>query len=245
MKITINPTLDMETLEWVSHDGTYEYFGPLELFQGTSDSAKANEAAQTDFYKSMTQQQQTTFGEDQALFKQIQGITAPILAKGPMQYGFSPEMDALLQANIKDTGAKATANSVNATELAGKQARGGAAAPAGSDEALRAVAETLGNQATATGLQNEKLSGFQAGHQMYGEALGALTNEQSLLNPTGYANATTGAGGAATGAIHLADSERSNLLQSMLGAAVQGATGIATGELGTAMSTVGSGQWGW
>jgi hypothetical protein len=40
MRITINPTLDMETLKWVSNHGTYEYNGPLAKF----DRAGTNEA---------------------------------------------------------------------------------------------------------------------------------------------------------------------------------------------------------
>jgi hypothetical protein len=85
MKITINPALDMETLEWVANGGTYEYDGPLVLFESTSGDAKANEAAQTAFYKSMTTEQATTFGEDQALFNEVQQQSLPILAKGPLQ----------------------------------------------------------------------------------------------------------------------------------------------------------------
>lgn len=245
MKITINPVLDMETLTWVADDGTYEYAGPLVKFESTSSNAKANQAAQAEFYKSMTTEQAETFGEDQSLLQQVQAQTLPILQKGPLQYGYSPQLDALLQSSIKSAGSQATANAVNATELSAKQARGGAPAPAGADAELQDVAETLGGQQTATNLQNEKLSGFQAGNQLYTQALGALTGEQSLLNPAQYATAATGAGSAATNATQLADSERSNLLQSVLGGAVSSVASGLTGGLGTQVSTLGSGNFGW
>jgi hypothetical protein len=245
MKITINPVLDLETLKWVSNDGVYEYNGPLDLFEGTSSDAKANEAAQTAFYQQMTQEQQTAFGEDQGLLNEIQQQTLPILAKGPTQFGYSPQLDSLLQGYIKSTGAAATANSVNATELQQRQATGGAPAPAGSNAELEAVANTLGNQSTATNLENEKLSGYQAGQQLYTQALGALTGEQSLLNPAQYASAATGAGNAATGSINLADSERNNILNSVLGGAVGSVAQGLTGSAGTAVSQLGSGAIGW
>ncbi len=249
MRITINPVLDLETLRWVADDGRHEYHGPIIEFQGPSASAKANEAAQTAFYKQMTQEQQTAFGEDQQLLSEVQQQTLPILAKGPLQYGYSPQLDSLLQGYIKSSGATATANSINATELQQRQATGGAPAPEGSNAEIEAVANTLGNQSTASNLVNEKLSGYQAGRQLYSEALGALTSEQSLLNPSGYAGAATGAGNAATGAINLADSERSNLLQTLAGGALGGlttaATGGATAGLGTAVSKIGSGDFGW
>lgn len=212
---------------------------------GPSAEAKANEAAQTAFYKSMTQEQAATFGESQDLFNQIKGITAPILAKGPNQYGFTPEEDALLRGQIEAGGATATANAVNATQLAARQARGGAPAPTGADAEIEAIARTVGGQGTAKSLAEEKLSGYQAGHQLYSEALNALTGQQQLLSPTSYAGAATGAGESATKAINLADSERSTLLQSLLGGLTQGVMSGVTGGLGTAVSKIGSGDFGW
>ena len=57
MKITINPSLDIETLRWVANDGVFEYFGPLILFGGPSAEAKANVLAQIDDYLELVQPQ--------------------------------------------------------------------------------------------------------------------------------------------------------------------------------------------
>lgn len=48
MKITLNPVLDLESLEWVSNDGTYEYDGPVDQFCGGDALApeKQQEASQ-------------------------------------------------------------------------------------------------------------------------------------------------------------------------------------------------------
>jgi hypothetical protein len=80
-------------------------------------------------------------------------------------------------------------------------------------------------------LSNLKLTGYERGNQLYTQALGALGGVVSAENPNTYATSATGAGDAATKSIELADSERSNLLQSVLGGAVRGGMDIATGGL--------------
>src|SRR5579859_2082559 len=104
---------------------------------GPSAESKANEAAQTSFYKETTAQQKTTFGEQQDLYNRVIAITAPIIAKGPNQYGFTPEVDALLRSNIIDTAERGEANVINATQLAERQKAGGAAVlPSGASAQL-------------------------------------------------------------------------------------------------------------
>jgi hypothetical protein len=244
MRITINPVLDIETLRWVSNDGIYEYDGPVLRFEGESADAKANEAAQTAFYKSVTAQQSQIYGEQQELYNTVIGATAPIIAKGPQQYGYTPAVDALLQTYIKDTGEQAETNTINATELKERQEAGGAAVlPTGANAQIEADVRATGEQSTATNLAQEKLSGYQAGSALYNQALSALSGVTG--NPTQYTSAATGAGTSATGAINLADSERSNLLQTILGGASSAVVGGMTGGLGTAVSKIGSGDFGW
>ncbi|MGD0248919.1 MAG: hypothetical protein ABSB75_07695, partial [Candidatus Limnocylindrales bacterium] len=110
---------------WVANDGTYEYDGPILLFGGPSAESKANEAAQTAFYQQTTQQQQQIYGEQQQLYNTVIGATAPIIAKGPQQYGYTPEVDALLRSTITDTANQATANAITGTQLREQQKTGG------------------------------------------------------------------------------------------------------------------------
>jgi hypothetical protein len=205
---------------------------------GPSASAKANESAQAAFYTQMTSEQTQMFASQTALLSQIQAVSAPILAAGPNQYGFSAAEDAALQDTIINQGAKATADTVNATKLQQTQATGGTnLLPTGAGEELTANAEILGAQSTATNLANEKLAGYQQGNQNYGQALSALSGVAGLESPTSYATAATGAGNASTGATELADSERSTLLSSLLGGVI-GGLGSASSPLNTSGNAV-------
>jgi hypothetical protein len=244
MRITVNPVLDMETLTWVANDGVYDYTGPILLFGGKSAEAKANEAAQQAFYAATTAQQATTFSEQQDLYNSVKAVTAPIIAAGPNQYGYSPAEDALLRSTIEDTASQATANAITGTQLREKQATGGTdVLGTGGSAQLEATANILGEQSKAKQIAQEKLSGYAAGNLNYENALNALSGVTG--SPTAYTSAASGVGQAATGAIQLADSERSTLLSSLLGGAIKGVTEGATGGLGTAVSTLGSGNFGW
>jgi len=222
MRVTINPSLDIATLTWVSDDGTYEYNGPVAELK-VSKEAKANMRAQTAFYQQMTLQQTKMFAAQTDLLNQIKSVTLPILAKGPQQYGFTPEEDAMLRTAITDEGARATANVVGATQLRELQKTGGTQVlPTGASAELEQHARILGAQDTAGRLVAQKLAGFQAGNQLYAQALGALSGVAGFQDPTRYATAAEGAGAGATQAIQLADSQRSSLLGKILGGAATG-----------------------
>jgi hypothetical protein len=209
------------------------------MMGGPSAQAKANEEAQTNFFNQMVAQQNETFGQQQELLTQIKAVAAPILAAGPNQYGFTTAEDQALRTEISNNANAGIANATTAAELRNKQATGGTdVLGTGAQQELAANADILGEQSKAEQLSQEKLAGFQAGSTNYENAVKALSGVAGLQNPTAYAGATTGAGNAATGAINLADSERSQLLNSLLGGAAQGALGVATGGLGNALGTL-------
>lgn len=308
-RFTLNPVLDIETLTWIANDGE-SWEEPRLLLQGPSDEAKQNEAAaaenekaQAAFYKQYTQQQTTTFAEQQDLLSTLKASALPIVAGGVNQYGFSPEEDAtfqslintgadtqeqeiaqqaaieqaslgaqgdVLRSQITDAGSQQAENVINATELAQLQKSGGAALPSGGNTQIEETARVVGAQQTAANiaaeqlqeqqqkygtqltsaqetaaveqarqqqLLNEKISGYSAGGANYSNAINSLTGQAQIANPiqaaqalTSAGNATTGASTASTSAIHLVDSEKSNLLQSILGGAVgAGATALTGG----------------
>jgi hypothetical protein len=232
MRITVDPVMDIETLRWVTPPGrSYEYNGPVILFGGPSDESKANEAAQTAFFKATVEQQKETFGQQQELHDTVMKATVPILQKGPQQYGYTPEVDALLKSTIETGADQATANAVNATELSERQRSGGAQVlPSGANIQIEENARILGEQSKAKQLTAEKLSGYTAGSQLYGEALSALSGVTG--RPTDYSTAASGAGSGATSAINLADSERSTLAADLLKGAVGGAATIGAAYAG-------------
>ena len=199
---------------------------------GPSAQATANSKAQTDFYNQMTSEQNQVFGDQQDLLNSIKAVSLPILQNGPNQYGFTPAEDSLLRGEISSQGAQATTNAVNAQELREKQLAGGASVlPSGANAELETQAQVTGAQSTAQNLMQERLAGYQQGNQNYSQALAALSGNITALAPTSYASATANAGSGATNAINLADSERSNLLSSVLGGVFGGATSMFTGGL--------------
>ena len=231
MKMLRRVVIDIETGQIL--DRVFEnYLGPWAHCGGPSAEAKANENAQTNFYNTMVDEQSETFAQQQDILSQIQAVSAPILAAGPDQYGFTPAEDQALRSSVINNSAQQTQNAVNATELQQKQASGGTPVlPTGAGEEATLQAEELGGQNTANALSQEKLAGYQQGSTNYGQALAALTGNASLLSPTSYAGATSSAGSNATGAIKQADSERSNLLSSILGGVVGAGSSFLSGGL--------------
>jgi len=194
---------------------------------GTSAAASANEKAQTEFYQQMTQEQEQEFGSNTAITAALTKAWEPILAAGPGQLGFTPAENTALRTEITDTGQQATSSAVNATELQLKQAGGGAnVLPTGAGEALTEDATVLGNQGTAEALNQETAADYAQGLTNFNNAASVLSGTASLENPVGYAGAATGAGSSATNAIQLADSEGSQLLNTILGGVAGGVANI-------------------
>lgn len=249
---------------------------------GPSSDAKANEAAQTAFYNQMTQEQSTTFGEQQDILNTLKTEVMPTLKAGPEQYGFSAAEDAtlqglinqqekdvsgsittqgqLLRTGIENQGAIDAANLVSGTELSQLQKSGGTQLPSGGNAQVEEIARDLGAQSTSANINAEKINeanaqttakqqqdqqllaektaGYSAGAQNYAQALGATSGVAQTYNPIGVANSTSNAGSNATSAVHLTDSENSNLLSSVLGGVVGGAANTLTGGLATSFTNM-------
>jgi hypothetical protein len=155
--------------------------------------AVANEGL--DFFNTLQGQQQTMFGENQTALQALSKAWGPVLSSGAVPYGYSPGLDAMLQANVMDTSATATTNAENAEALQQKQASGGAnVAPTGSNEAINAEILARGQQSEATGLQQEKIAGYQQG---LANLEGATSAEEGIMkdtDPSAAANAVVNAG---------------------------------------------------
>lgn len=155
--------------------------------------AVANEGL--DFFNTLQGQQQTMFGENQTALQALSKAWGPVLSSGAVPYGYSPGLDAMLQANVMDTSATATTNAENAEALQQKQASGGAnVAPTGSNEAINAEILARGQQSEATGLQQEKIAGYQQG---LANLEGATSAEEGIMkdtDSTAAANAVVNAG---------------------------------------------------
>lgn len=225
MRITINPVLDLETLRFVGHDGSYEYTGQVLAFKG-DPTAQASEQQQSTFDQNLMNLFQAQYGKQSQITSYLTNQLEPNIAKGGT--GESPA--ALAAARTGATDAIST-NYQNAERAAGAvaAAHGGDALPsgvnaqvAGSIAASEAGAQsTAQNQITA---ENEQLK--QAN---YWNSVGALSGNASLENPLGYASGATSGSNAVSG-----------LSQAETEAAGPTAGAIFGGILGGGLSAVGN-----
>ena len=147
------------------------------------------------FMNQMQLQQGLAFAGNQAALTSLSNAWAPVLSTGAVPYGYSAGLDSLLQTNIRNNGAQATANAENASALQQKQAGGGAnVLPTGSQQAVNAEIEAKGQQSTATNLAQEKEAGYQQGITNLQGGTAAELGIASGENETGLASGATGAG---------------------------------------------------
>jgi len=113
-------------------------------------------------------------------------------------YGFSPQLDSLLKANVIQTGTEGISNAVASQQLREQQAGGGAMVlPTGAGEQLRAQIEATGQQGIARGLQQEKIAGYEQGLKTLEGGTQAELGIAGAWNPAARAEAATQAGGLA------------------------------------------------
>ncbi len=171
------------------------------------------------FYKEGTAHAETTFGEDQALLKQMQDVYSPILAKGPNQEGFSaPE-----RANLESQAIEGTArNYSSAARAVGSQiaARGGGdiAMPSGGEMQLKeeVAAAAAGEQSREE--QQITQADYEQGYREFTQATDALSTVSSHYNPTGYMAAATSAGSAAEKTASDINAEQNSWMAPVMGA---------------------------
>jgi hypothetical protein len=245
-RVITKAVLDMETMEWLpQEEQSYSYEGPWAkadiggiiggLFGGASGTETAEQKEEQQFMSTLQQEQGTIFGENQAAQTALNTAWNPIIQGGPYQYGFSAPEDALLTNQIRTEGAQQTTNTINAAELRQQQATGGASSgPTGGNAALEAMASEVEAQQTAASLANEKLAGYSAGRQLFGEATGVKEGEVSANNAPGYASAASGAGEVANAMNKTVDTQNANSLTSkLIGGATAGGITALTGGLGS------------
>jgi hypothetical protein len=147
------------------------------------------------FYNTLVGQQQQEFGENQTALTALSKAWAPVLTSGAVPYGYSPALDSLLQANVIQTGTQAESNATNAAAMQEKQESGGAnVLPTGANAQINADILATGQQKIASGLQQEKIAGYQQGLSNLEGGTKAELGIADATNPAEAAKATEGAG---------------------------------------------------
>lgn len=156
----------------------------------TAQTNLQNEEFQTlQQYDTMMAQQ---YQDQQGLYKSVNSILAPILAKGPSQKGFSQEEENTLNAQAVEGTAENYAGASQAINesLAG-EGGGNEAISTGGQAALKAgIAESAAKEESAQETQIQEAN-YQQGESNFQNAEEGEMAIAAGENPLGYANAVT------------------------------------------------------
>lgn len=178
---------------------------------GSSSGQTQVSNEENQFYKTLTDQYSTIFGQSQAITGALTAQFQPILAAGPSQTGFSPGEDTALRTQNTEGVATDYAQAQRATAQI-LAARGGGNTLLPSSVDANILAQNA-NQAAATRAQGENQitrQNYAQGYQNWQAAANVLGSTAGLISPTSYASATTTAGNSAMqGATDVANSANS------------------------------------
>ena len=185
--ITINPVIDMETLEVVSHDGQY-WAEPEMLACGASSAEKAAANQQASFAQMLYNNYSTYFGQQSSILSDIKDTMEPVLEAGPNQTGFSSAENAALNTEAIDTNAAAAeraGGAVNA-ELAGRGDNSGL--ESGVDKQIQAGIKSKAAGSLASEQNEITEENYATGRQNFEEANNTLLNTAGQFNPSSIAS---------------------------------------------------------
>jgi len=165
---------------------------------GDNTDLKNISTEQDDFYKKLSAQYDTVFGQNQAILGTLTSAFTPILEAGPSQLGFSSQQETAMRTqNLESTATNyAQAQRATANILA---ARGGGNTLLPSSVDANLIAQNAA-AAAAQRTQGDLAitnANYDRGYQNWNTAANVLGSTAGLLNPTGYAGVTTNAGSAA------------------------------------------------
>lgn len=194
---------------------------------GASSQQKDIEKQQAAFYQQLTQQYGVTFSENQSILKSLTKAFTPILEAGPNQRGFSDEERANLNSQaVTGTGRNYAKASAALGAIQGAEGGGTAFIPSGAKHQQQLQLASSAAQNESDIQSNIVAADYSTGRDNYFRAAGALGGVAGELNPIGFANAATGAGGAAAetaNQITQASNSWMNLVSGALGSASQAA----------------------
>lgn len=196
---------------------------------GATDQQTQITDEQQQFYKTLTDQYSTIFGENQAITGALTSAFTPILQAGPSQTGFTPSEENALRTQNTENVATDYAQAQRATaDILAARGGGNTLLPSSVDSTLLAQNANQAAAARAAGENTITQSNYAQGYQNWATAASALGTTAGLLNPTAYSGSATGAGTAAsTSAYNIAQASNSpwNAAFGALGAVAGGSAG--------------------
>jgi len=196
---------------------------------GSNDQQGEITDEQQAFYRNLTAQYSTIFGENQAITGALTSAFTPILQAGPSQTGFSSAEDTALRTQNTEGVATNYANAQKATaDILAARGGGNALLPSSVDANLLAQNANQAAAQRAAGENTITQANYAQGYQNWQQAASVLGNTASLLNPTTFGSTVNTAGtDASTSAYNLAQASNSpwNAAFGAVGGILGGATG--------------------
>lgn len=187
---------------------------------GSTGAEDATSAAQADFYNQLTSSYKTEFSQFGNIANALTSTFTPILQAGPGQEGFSAAEKNALNSNATENTASQYGNAAQAIAQQGAaQGGGNAFLPSGVTQQLQAQNANAAAGSLASAKNTIVQNDYAQGQQNWLTAAQELGSTASMLNPTGFANAATGAGSAASTTENNIANQANSLWQAGIGAA--------------------------
>lgn len=208
---------------------------------GPSSTQLQLQQEEADFYATQIQAYKTAYKNFSTLQDTLNAQFAPILAKGPNQFGFS---DAEVQ-NLNTIATEGTATNYAKAKQALQQdiaTEGGGTSnvnlTSGGSDQLREELASEGAATTSAEEEQIQQAGYQQGYNEYQSAVAGEEELAAGWNPNTFAGSTTSAAGAANNEANVVAQEQNSTWNAVLGAL----GGIAGGVAGNVTY---SGKEGW
>jgi hypothetical protein len=154
---------------------------------GDNEDLKNVTSEQQDFYKKLSAQYDTIFGQNQAITGALTSAFTPILQAGPSQTGFSPSQETALRTQNLENVATDYGQAQKATaQILAARGGGNTLLPSSVDANLLAQNTAAAAQQRSAGDLGITQSNYAQGYQNWNTAANVLGSTAGLLNPTGY-----------------------------------------------------------
>ena len=178
---------------------------------GSNEDQQQTYDEQQNFYKMLTNQYSTIFGQQQGIVSALTQQYLPILQAGPTQTGYSDALDTSLRTqNTAQVASDYAAAQRSTMQALAARGGGNTLLPSSVDANLFAQNANKAAAARAAGEQSITQQNYQLGYQNWNTAANVLGSTASLINPTSYSGQATSAGKeAASSAYNIAQASNS------------------------------------
>ena len=213
-------------------DKSTNWTGPISLCKGATATQQQLQNEEANFYQTMTQDYNTTFGENQAIKQTLTSSLSPIVAAGPNQMGFNTaELNSLNSTALQGTGQGYASASQALKEQQAATGGGNSYLPSGVQSQQQAgLASAAANQ-ESNQLLNIQQAGYTQGYNQYENAVGQLGGVASSDSATNYSNSANSSAGAANSEANAVQQANQQMWNN-----ISGVFSGAMGAAGTALS---------